>query len=109
MNNRLTLAKLRRLLWKRARHEVCRTVVLAQCWWFGCLPDYERGDASGADYVVPCHRCKAHDTSYADRVGDTRHNRFMGRVRYWCWRRWWPARCRDCGHRSGDHSQCLPF
>lgn len=90
-----------------------RLVIRLSCWWFGCDPDYDedRDHPCGLspNYVVPCKRCGAHDTDYADRVGDTRHNRLMEWLRYWCFRRWWPAPCVDCGKRFGDHSECLPF
>lgn len=51
-----------------------------RCWWFGCLPDY-RPSSYGFTEAVPCERCGAGDTSYSDRVGDTRHARFMDRLR----------------------------
>jgi len=83
------------------------------CWWFGCDPDYDedRDHPCGLspNYVVPCRRCGAHDTDYADRVGDTRHNRLRHWLRYWLFRRWWPERCCDCGKRFGNHYDCLPF
>lgn len=64
------------------------------CWWFGCDPDYEHTCMLSANYVVPCKRCGAHDTDYADRVGDTRHNNF---VRWIC--RLLPRKCCVCGKR----------
>lgn len=79
------------------------------CWWFGCAPDYEamRHDCE----CVPCERCGAHDTTYADMVGDTRHNRTMDWLRYWLWRRWLPAKCPACGERFGCRGDCdgIPF
>lgn len=51
------------------------------CWWFGCDPDYEKSSFGWPEedgvYIVPCQRCKNHDTGYSDRVGDTRHNRLI--------------------------------
>ena len=81
------------------------------CWWFGCVPDYEHPREVSPSYVVPCSRCQASDTSYADRVGDTRHSRLIHALGYWLWRRWVPAKCPDCHHRYGVHEQCdqLPF
>ena len=81
------------------------------CWWFGCVPDYDaiHYDESGWSDSVPCGRCGAEDTDYGDRVGDTRHNKTMCWFRYWLFRRWWPAKCHDCGNRFGSHSECLPF
>ena len=54
------------------------TVRRLACWWFGCQPDYEaiRHDCE----AVPCERCGAPDTTYADRCGDTRHNRTVERA-----------------------------
>lgn len=79
------------------------------CWWFGCLPDYDHPCELSPNYVVPCRRCGERDTSYADRVGDTRHAKLIQVLRYWLWRRWMPAKCSDCGKRRGGHDQCLPF
>lgn len=81
------------------------------CYWFGCVPDYEHPCAMAPNYVVPCSRCSAPDTDYADRVGDTRHRRAVQAAAYWFWRRWLPVRCPDCRHRYGSHAQCdvLPF
>jgi len=81
------------------------------CFWFGCVPDYEHPCGLSPNYVVPCARCGARDTDYADRVGDTRHARAMGALAYWFWRRWIPAKCPDCQHRLGAHEHCdvLPF
>lgn len=79
------------------------------CWWFGCNPDYEA--MQHYCKYVPCKRCGAHDTPYADRVGDTRHNRAMGWLRYWLWRRWLPTKCPACGSRFEHRSDCdwIPF
>lgn len=85
------------------------TVVRLRCWWFGCEPDYDHPCELSPNYVVRCQRCGASDTNYADRVGDTRHNRLMAWLGYWGFRRWWPERCKDCGNRFGDHDECLPF
>lgn len=74
------------------------------CWWCGCVPDY---DSPYID-VLPCMRCGAPDTTYADRVGDTRNSRTMD---WLCapFYRLWPRRCVDCGKRFGHHDDCLPF
>jgi len=31
--------------------------------------------------------------------------------KYWLWRKWWPAKCDDCGKRYGRHDGCddIPF
>lgn len=80
------------------------------CHWFGCVPDYAHASRFDPG-VVPCKRCGAPDTTYADRVGDTRHRRLMEAARFWCWRRWMPTKCPGCGHRYGSHAGCdvLPF
>lgn len=77
------------------------------CWWFGCEPDYI-ARAYNHD-ATPCTRCGAHDVSYSDMVGDTRHHRFVEALSFW--KRWLPARCGDCHKRFGDHSKCddIPF
>jgi hypothetical protein len=82
------------------------------CWWLGCRPDYE---ATRHDYyAVPCERCAAPDTSYADRVGDTRHARMVDRL----WRlrrhlfdRWRAEPCPACGQRGKCAADCdgIPF
>ncbi len=85
------------------------------CWWFGCDPDYEATyydtGLDGWSEAVPCKRCGATDTTYGDRVGDTRHRRAVKLVRYWLFRRWWPEKCHECGKRFGTHSECdgIPF
>lgn len=80
------------------------------CWWFGCRPDYD-GPVCGYNYgsAVPCSRCGSHDTSYADRVGETRHAAMVESIKYWGLRKWVPEKCPDCGKRYGDHGDCLPF
>jgi len=71
------------------------------CWWFGCWPDYE---ALRHDYeAVPCERCGAPDTTYADRCGDTRHARMVDRLRRLRWRlldSWRPQPCPACHERK---------
>jgi hypothetical protein len=83
------------------------------CWWFGCEPDYEAvyydTNREGWSEAVPCKRCDAPDTSYADRVGDTRHNRLKQWLHSWLFRRWCPAKCGDCGKRRSECRDCIPF
>ena len=82
------------------------------CWWFGCQPDYE---AMRHDYeAIPCERCGAPDTTYADRCGDTRHNRTMDRLRHLRWLlldSWRPKPCPACGERGKCKPDCdgIPF
>jgi hypothetical protein len=92
--------------------QVQRHVRRLVCWWFGCQPDYEalRHDCD----AVPCERCGAPDTSYADRVGDTRHNRLFDRWHRLTWllvRRWLPHKCPACGARWKCATDCdgIPF
>jgi len=89
--------------------DVHRLVMRLWCWWFGCDAHsqecYHRDDD-----MFQCMRC-GDEASYSDMVGDTRHNRFKNAARYWLWRKWWPVKCCDCGHRFGcdesvDH---IPF
>lgn len=77
------------------------TVRRLACWWFGCQPDYEalRYDCE----AVPCERCGAPDTTYADRCGDTRNARMADRLRRLRWRlldSWRPKPCPACGERK---------
>lgn len=81
----------------------------AICWWFGCDPDYDHPCELSPNYVVSCKRCGASDTSYSDRVEDTRHQRMVDWLRYWLFRRWSLEKCGDCGRRFGKHEGCLPF
>jgi hypothetical protein len=88
------------------------TVRRLACWWFGCQPDYEalRHDCE----AVPCERCGAPDTAYADRCGDTRHARMVDRLRRLRWRlldSWRPKPCPACGGRNGCRAECdgIPF
>lgn len=77
------------------------------CWWFGCDPDYSK---VSRELVIPCKRCGATDTSYGDRVGDTRQHRMAdGLLRIAILFR--PPKCNDCGKRFGNHDDCdnLPF
>lgn len=85
------------------------TVRRLVCWWHGCQPDYEHPCELAPNYVVPCKRCGAPDTSYADRVGDSRHYRTKQWAWWWLWRKWWPAKCSDCGKRFGNHERCDDF
>lgn len=76
------------------------------CWWFGC----EQHPLDPTPVGERCHRCGGY-VEYGDRVGDTRHSRFMGRLRS-IRSFFWPRKCPDCGHRwqacdeSVDH---IPF
>lgn len=83
------------------------------CWWFGCWPDHE---AMTYDYdgTVPCARCGAADTTYADRCGDTRHARMVDRLRRLRWRlidSWRTRPCPACGKRGKCAADCdgIPF
>ena len=82
------------------------------CWWFGCQPFYE-AEHHGSG-TVPCERCGAADTTYADRVGDTRHARLVDWLRRLRWRlfdSWRPKPCPACGGRNGCRAECdgIPF
>ena len=82
------------------------------CWWFGCKPIF--GSEHHGDGVMPCERCGASDTTYEDRVGDTRHTRLKARCTYWLWLRWqphWFTKCPACGQRGTCKPDCdgIPF
>lgn len=83
------------------------------CWWFGCLPAWDEGLLYDW-HLVPCERCGAPDTSYADRCGDTRHQRLMERLRHLRYRlleSWRRKPCPACGRRGGCTADCdgIPF
>lgn len=77
------------------------------CWWYGHDPHY--GAYPAGHGAVPCRRCGITDIGYADLVCDTRRERAWAWLIRWSFRRWWPARCIDCGKRFGRHDDCLPF
>lgn len=82
---------------KVMRHHLARLA----CWWFGCQPFYE-AEHHGSG-LIPCERCGAEDTSYADRVGDTRHARMVDQLQRLRWRlldSWRPKPCPACGKRK---------
>lgn len=82
------------------------------CWWFGCRPHPHADPYSD---LIPCDRCGAADTSYSDRVCDTRHNRLVERwhwLAWWTLRRWIPHKCHACGGRWSCRPDChgdVPF
>lgn len=84
-----------------------RFVVRQICWWFGCAPHPQ--DTAPPD-ELECMHCGM-NVPYSDMVGDTRHNRTIGWLRYWLWRRWIPAKCYACGARFGHRENCdgVPF
>lgn len=87
----------------------------ALCWWFGCEPDHDKTCCAYDEFNTwchtPCKRCDVLDVDYASLVGDTRHNRMKENLRYWLFRKWWPEKCSDCGHRykCDDSIDHLPF
>lgn len=78
-----------------------------RCWWFGCKVHPQ-------EWVMTdepeCMRCGGFVT-YGDVVGDTRHNRLKGFLRFWLFRRWLPEQCNACGARYGHKKGCdgIPF
>lgn len=84
-----------------------RRVVRLRCWWLGCEPHPQ--DPAPPEYVT-CMHC-GEPVPYGDMVGDTRHNRATDWLRYWLWRRWYPAKCLACGGRFGCRDGCdgIPF
>ena len=73
------------------------------CWWFGCKPDHDNAvfdtDEYSYGWCTPCMRCHETDIGYDDLVGDARHKRFKKWLNYYLYRKWWPEKCTDCGHR----------
>lgn len=75
------------------------------CWWFGC--EVHEQDARPFD-EQRCVRCDRW-VGYSDRVGDTRHRRFMDWLSRLNPRRLFPKKCPDCGQRYGHSNDCIPF
>lgn len=71
------------------------------CWFFGCR-------SGSGDEAFHCQRCGAWMT-YEALVGLSRWQAVKDWCEWWMLRRWFPARCVDCGKRYGDHPGCLPF
>lgn len=93
-------------------NSVGRRVRQIICWWFGCSPIYE-AEHHGSG-TMPCERCGAPDTTYSDRVGDTRHHRMVERLRSIKWmllESWRPKPCPACGQRGNCDDDCdgIPF
>lgn len=95
--------------------KIKRIVIRFKCWWFGCDPDYGNAMSyvaeDGCSCHTPCKRCDNHHVDYSDMVGDTRHNRFKDAINYWMFRKWWPKKCSNCGHRfrHNDNIDHIPF
>ncbi|MFQ6333225.1 hypothetical protein [Methylophilus sp. 3sh_L] len=94
---------------KVIEHKPFKFILKMRCWLFGCEAhpqEYCHSD----DHLFTCIHC-GEEASYSDMVGDTRINRFKSWINYWLFRKWWPVKCSDCGHRFGcdesvDH---VPF
>lgn len=80
------------------------------CWWIGHIPDRNRN-------AVPCKRCGLYDIPYHELVEGSRYAKiklfFKEDIPYWCFRKWFPGKCPDCG---GNRKHCdlmdddhLPF
>ena len=84
-----------------------RLVVRLRCWWYGHEP--HPMDTAPPDETT-CAHCGEY-VPYSDMVGDTRHNRTVGCMRYWLWRRWMPEKCAACGAWLGHRDNCdgIPF
>lgn len=73
------------------------------CWWFGCVPDYDRMfyDTYQETWTEPpCKRCGALECLYSDLVGDTRHERAKG---------WLTRLIRRPARRIPDFNDSVPF
>ena len=75
----------------------------AGCWAFA--HDWEQ--------VYPdaylCHHCKRDDLTYDDLVRSGHIISIKEFLGYWCFRKWVPEKCLDCGKRFGNHYNCIPF
>lgn len=76
-----------------------------RCWWFGCESDPQ--DPAPPEHAE-CMHC-GQIVGYESMAVITRYNKTKEFLNYCLFRRWWPARCSDCGHRFGSHEDCLPF
>ena len=73
------------------------------CWFFGHVPrDYNYPES------VYCMKC-GEWVPYEDLIADTRYYRTKRWLRHWMLRRWWPEKCRWCGHRRRHTKECDQF
>ena len=56
------------------------------CWWFGHKQE---------KYGYACERCGLWDIP----LSETRHNRLTGFFYWYCFRKWFPEKCKTCGGR----------
>lgn len=73
------------------------------CFIFGHEPEYTGGNN------VHCSRCDLWDIPYHELIEGRRFMKAVLFLKYWLYRKWFPAKCFDCGKRYADHSQCIPF
>lgn len=78
-----------------------------KCRFFGCVPKVWC-DTNCNDAYPICQRCD-NAVSYSDMVEDTPYKRLRDWIKYWFFRKWIPAICRQCGRRYGNHYDCIPF
>ena len=76
------------------------------CWAFGHVPCY-----NAYSEPIQCKRCDCGDIPYEELVCDSRYARLIESVRYYGFRKWWPRKCRECGHRwrCDDSVSHVPF
>lgn len=79
------------------------------CWWFGHAPDYQA--RMYGDDCTPCERCGIEDIDYGDLVQPSRHEFLKAKIPYLFYRKWFPAKCPDCGHRykCDETNEHIPF
>lgn len=92
---------------QKATASALMPLVGLRCWWYG---HEQHPQDSAPPESATCMHCGEY-VPYGDMVGDARHNRVMGSLSYWLWRRWRPAKCPACGARYGHRGDCdgIPF
>ena len=80
-------------------------MISVRCWWLGHEPDYF--DQKPEPDCIHCGR----SISYDELVSDCRQRRVLAMARHWLLRKWWPAKCGDCGRRfkCDDRIDHIPF
>lgn len=80
------------------------------CWWFGHKTRNGADGYNGYSFIWMCSRCEK-ELYYHDMVCDSLHENVGNSVRYWLFRKWFPVKCSDCGHRykCDDSKPHIPF
>lgn len=81
------------------------------CWYFGHKVDSHAFGHDGDCYLWFCHRCGKEDIDFYEAAGPRRYDNTLFFLRYWLFRKWFPAKCMDCGRRykCNDSVEHIPF